>query len=242
MRAELAATTSWKVPSMEEDHKPQLLLGKRVEQGPAHIPTAHFDPSLRNGWYVPTMDQDELLSERQWVVQQLLNVGKPKPDGGAEKSARRPTSAMAAAMLSHSALSGPLISTQKDKKPRLPKEKDKRKRLVERRPGTAQSSSVGTPHRPGYVRHARKDPLWNLSKRPPTGSKPGPLEYGGDPYSEEELAVYDKLKGPSRPDSSRTVEIPNCERMSTQFKPGPPGRNPDGSYNPTSVKRLYGWS
>ena len=231
---------------MEEDHKPQLLLGKRVEQGPPHIPTAHLDPSLRNGWYVPTMDQDELLSERQWVVQQLQTVGKPKQgresSTAADKSARRPASAMASAMLAHSTLSGPIISTQKDKAARKPKQEAKRKTVAERRPGTAKSSTVGTPYRPGYIRHARKDKLWNLSKRPPTGSKPGPLEYGGDPYSQEELAVYDKLKGPSRPDSSRTVEIPNCQRASTQFKPGPTGRNPDGSYNAASVKRLYGWS
>jgi len=231
---------------MEEDHKPQLLLGKRIEQGPPHLPTAHFDPSLRNGWYVPTMDQDELLSERKWVVQQLHAVGKPRPDRNqgtktnSEKGARRPTSAMAAAMFAHSALSGP-ISTQNNKL-RQPTKQPTKQRMTENRPETAESSRTGTPIQRGYIRHARKDQLWNLSKRPPTGSKPGPLEYGGDPYSREEKAVYDRLRGPSRPDSSRTVEIPNCQRTSTQFKPGPPGRNPDGSYNSQSVARLYGWN
>merc|ERR1711907_523052 len=90
----------------------------------------------------------------------------------------------------------------------------------------AEGRSVGrasTPQGVAYTKKARRDPLWRMTQRPPTGSGSGNLQYGGPQWTEDQVEPMAKLRPPPRPNSACTVDVPNCKRVNVRNMSGVSG-------------------
>lgn len=284
-RAEESLAASIQIPGMKYGYLRGR--GRRIQQGPPHKPLVHTD-NLRKSIFLPTMDQQELLSERRWVVKQLLDIdreakGTARPAQQCSVQAAVPASArqtsgvdapaverstLVGQILGQGALATPANGQGGSALPQAPSRpasaltgrQSVPQRQVVRPDSNAGHPGTATAHRtrpasalsgdqsrrtpPGFVKKHRKDALWRLTQRPPTGSSPGNQQFGGPQWDAQDLAPMERLRPPPRPASAITVTVASCQRKNMKMKAydsGISGRLPNGEHNKLSIKRLYGF-